>query len=146
MINNSSKWHCYTLLTSIFTKKYLISLTVVSTYSMVLVACRKSFVKTKTSHHSMFLYCPTNGLISVRASKVHLNQWYIRSITLQKWSLKREKIDILCFHEIAMRASPWRVLFIRDPHTVLPFVVLILGKQQTLSNVFRWILNSARRM
>ena len=30
MINNSSKWHCYTLLASIFTKECFISLTVVS--------------------------------------------------------------------------------------------------------------------
>ena len=40
--------------------------------------------------------------------------------------------DILCFHEIVMRANPW-LCSIEIP--ILPFVVLILGKQQTLSNM-----------
>ena len=113
-----------------------------SLHILFLLLVENHFVKTKTSHHSTF--CIVQQIVSVRASKIHLNQWNIISITLQKWSLKRDKI--FCFHEIAMRANPWLVLFNRDPHTVLPFVVLILGKQQTLSNMLRWIINSASRM
>ena len=87
-------------------------------------------MKTKTSHLSLFLYWPTN-IVSVWASKIHLNQWNIISITLQKtWQ------EILCFHEIAMRANLWPVLLNRDPHTVLLFVVLILVKQQTFQICF----------
>ena len=43
----------------------------------------------------------------------------------------------------------WQV-YNRDPHTVLPFVVLILGKQQTWTNPFKYASvnsdNRARRM
>ena len=98
---------------------------------IVLVACRK-FVKTKRSHHSTFLYCPTNCFSmskKITFKSVEHHKYYTPKMILKTWQ------DILCFHEIAMRANPWPVLLNRDPHTVLvlPFVVLISGKQQTLS-------------
>ena len=109
---------------------------------IVLVACRK-FVKTKRSHHSTFLYCPTNCFSmskKITFKSVEHHKYYTPKMILKTWQ------DILCFHKIATRASPWPVLFNWHPHTVLPFVILILGKQQTLSNMLWWILNSARRM
>ena len=69
----------------------------------------------KPKRHIIPHFCIVQQIVSVWASKIHLNQWNTIIITFQKWSLKRDKI--FCFHEIAMRANPWPVLFNRDPHT-----------------------------
>ena len=85
----------------------------------------------KPKRHIIHCFCIVQQIVSVRASKkkIHLNQWNII------WSLKRDKISFvftkLPWEPILDRY--WPVLFNRDPHTVLAFVVLILGKQQTLS-------------
>ena len=95
MINNRcSNWHCCTMLTSIFTKKYLISLTVVNTYCsccLYKIICENQNI---TSFQKTIL-CIVQQLVLVRANKVHLNAWNIISITLQKWSLKRDKISFV---------------------------------------------------
>ena len=94
----------------------------------------------KPKRHIIPCFCIVQQIVSVRASKKNTFKSVEHYMILKTWQ------DILCFHEIAMRANPWTVLFNRGPHTVLPFVVLILGKKQTLSNMLRWVLNSARRM
>ena len=53
---------------------------------------------------------------------------YTPKMILKTWQ------DILCFHEIVMRANPWPC---SSEIFILPFVVLILGKQPTLSNMLR---------
>ena len=97
----------------------------------------------KPKRHIIPHFCIVQQIVSVWASKIYLNQWNTISITLQKWSLKRDKISFV------FTKLPWEPILdqycsIEIP--ILPFVVLILSKQQTLSNMLRWILNSSRRM
>ena len=108
------------MLTSIFTKGYLISSTVVSTLFLLLVETHLW----KSKRHiisSTFLYCPTLELVSVRASKIHLNQWNIISITLQKCSLKRDKIFFV-FTKLSWEPILDDVVQSRSPYFLLSFL------------------------
>ena len=109
-----------------------------SLHILFLLLAENHFVKTKTSHHSTF--CIVQQIVSVRASKILLNQWNIISITLQKWSLKRDKISFV------FMKLPWEPILDRYCSIEIPILFFILGKQQTLSNMLRWILNCARIM
>ena len=125
MINNSSKWHCYTLFTSIFTRKYLISLTVVST---LLFWLRVENHLRKPKRHIIPRFRIVQQIVSVRASKIHLNHWNIISITLQKWSLKRDKISFV------FTKLPWEHILDRYCSIEIPILYSLLSFWSWASN------------
>ena len=90
-----------------------------SLHILFLLLVENHFVKTKTSHHSTF--CIVQQIVSVRASKIHLNQWNIISITLQKWSLKRDKISFV------FTKLPWEPILDWYCSVEIPILYLLLS-------------------
>ena len=96
MVNNSSNWHCYTLLTSIFTKESLISLTVVSTY------CSCWFDDIKYCRAWIFLYIIC----------LPYKQWKISIVENHLWKPKHHIIlHFVLFNNLFQY---WQVKYIED--------------------------------
>ena len=101
------------MLTSIFYQKVLDFLDC-SSHLLFLLLVENHLWKPK--RHIIPLFCIIQQIVSVRAT-IHLNQWNIISITLQKWSLKRDKISFV------FTKLPWEPILDRYCSIILYFLL-----------------------